>query len=144
MSVPEKLLLPAIMTSHAQGQATWRCTFCKRLAAARSDAGGALVSGVARGNRGYIQIKSSGLDQRRFSLGTSVLRSPEGSGIHYTPPSKFVNPCEIYQTLRPPNGIPVIFEGLSEAAKAAEMERRASTRGRAPEKTTGMPFGDKV
>ena len=29
----------------------------------------------------------------------------------------------------------MLFEGLSEAAKAAEMERRASTRGRVPEKS---------
>jgi ATP-dependent DNA helicase RecG len=38
----------------------------------------------------------------------------------------------------------MVFEGLSEAAKAAEMERRASTRGRVPEKTTDMPFGGEV
>jgi hypothetical protein len=29
----------------------------------------------------------------------------------------------------------MLFEGLSEAAKAAEMERRASRRGRVPEKS---------
>ena len=33
---------------------------------------------------------------------------------------------------------PISFSGLSEAAKAAEMERRASRRGRVPEKDMGF------